>query len=457
MRSIERYLLGWLLGALGLGAAIIVLVTYFVTLDEMDEIFDADLKHVAESLGNYHHVGVALSIDRTRRLPLRTDVPNIEEIVTITWTHDGMLVYSSDPRVHIPFLNTEALTRVVVGAEEWIVYTDVSENGVAQAAQRLAARRESALETVSNILLPIAGVMVAIAGLMFFALRHGLRPLDDAARHIEERSAKSLDPMSAGEVPRELLPLVRAINNLLGKLADALAPQRRFLADAAHELRTPVTALRLQLQLLERASDDSRRGEAIAELHQGIDRAGRLVEQLLQVARSEPDGVLLLTESVDLDELVRSVVGSMSTKAEVLGIDLGAKADTHVQVHGDIEQLRVLLNNLVENALRYTPRGGVVDVESTLQDDHPTLRVIDNGPGIPEEERERVQDRFYRGQRAGAHEREPGGSGLGLSIVRAIAERHDAKVSLHDPPSGRGLDVRVTFPEATAQHPGSGY
>lgn len=450
MRSIERYLLAWLLGALGFGAALIVLVTYVVTLDEMDEIFDADLKHVAESLGNYHHVGVALSIDRARRLPLRSDVPMAEEIVTITWTHDGVLVYSSDPRVQIPFMKEEALTRVAVGTEEWIVYTDVSENGVAQAAQRLVARRESALETVSNILLPIAGVVLAIAALMVFALRRGLRPLDDAAKDMEVRSAKSLAPMDVEDVPREVLPLVRAINNLLGKLAESLSLQRRFVADAAHELRSPVTALQLQLQLLKRSHDLATRREAIAELESGVDRARRLVEQLLQVARSEPDGSQDATVPIDLGELVRSVVATGSLKAESLGIDLGAQTGAAVMVQGDVEQLKALLINLVENALRYTPRGGVVDIEACWQDGHPTLRVVDSGPGIPPDERERVFDRFYRGQMAGAHEREPGGSGLGLAIVRAVAERHGASVSLRTPASGRGLEVEVIFPKPSA-------
>jgi two-component system OmpR family sensor kinase len=445
MRSIEAYLLRWLLGALAVGAAAIVLVTYFVTLDEMNEIYNADLKHVAESLGNYHHVGVALAIDRARRLPTRSDIPDLAEIVTITWTHDGTLVYSSDPRVSMPFMDKEALTRVRVGQQEWIVYTDVSENGIAQAAQRLAARRETALESVSTIVLPIGGLVVGVAGLMAFALRRGLRPLDDTARDVAARSAKSLDPMADDEVPRELAPLVQAINALMAKLSESLSMQRRFLADAAHELRTPVTALQLQLQLLERASDEASRQDATRELESGVGRMRHLVEQLLHVARVEPDGLPGRKQSIDLGELVRSVVGGLSTKAEHRGIDLGAIAAAGINVQGDFEQLTVLLNNLVENALRYTPQGGVVDVEALVQDGWPALRVVDSGPGIPTSERERVFDRFYRGQHAKAQERESGGSGLGLAIVRTIAERHDAQVSLHTPASGQGLEVRVMF------------
>ncbi len=446
MRSIERYLLAWVLGALALSALIVVVVTYLVTLDEMNEVYDADLRHVAESLGSYRPV--ELVPDLAARLPVRTDVADSEEIITITWTSDGRRVYSSDPRVQMPFINHEALTRQQVGGEEWIVYTDVSDNGIAQAAQRAAARRETAVEAASKLFPPMVGVGVLVTALMLLALRRGLRPLDGAARDIAARSAKSLAPMAIGEVPREISPLVQALNGLLARLAEALNSQRRFVADAAHELRTPMTALRLQLQLLQRSADEASRQNALAELGAGIERSQHLVEQLLDVARSEPDAEPQRDEAVDLAALVRSVVGGASPLAEQRGIDLGAVAGPPAVVQGDAMALTVLLNNLVQNALRYTPAGGVVDVEAVVHDGHPALRVIDNGPGIPAAERERVFDRFYRGADAPAMARDGGGSGLGLAIVRAIAERHAAVVRLLTPASGAGLEVRVDFPAA---------
>ena len=278
-----------------------------------------------------------------------------------------------------------------------------------------------------------------------FGLRRGLQPLGSAARDIAARSARALDPIAAGDVPREITPLVTSINDLIARLSIAFSAQRRFLADAAHELRTPVTALKLQLQLLRRSTDEASREEAMAELDAGIGRAQRLIEQLLQVARAEPDGERPRMEPVELGELVRSVVGNLSIKAERHGIDLGASGPAGIVVKGDGNQLIVLLNNLVENALRYTPQGGVVDVEAGRRGEQPELRVIDSGPGIPEPERQRVFDRFYRCEDAPALARDGGGSGLGLAIVQAIAERHGAVVSLHTPASGRGLEVRVAF------------
>lgn len=450
MRSIERYLLAWVMGALCLGAVVIVLVTYLVTLDEMNEIFDAGLKNVAEALGTHHRAGIDPGDPGLPRLPVRTDVADPAEIVTITWTQDGRRVFSSDPRVAIPFMRAEALSQLRVDEEEWIVYSDVSANGVAQAAQRTSARHHTAAESASKILGPTLGLVVFVAGLMVVALRRGLKPLDAAALDVAARSASSLTPIASADFPAEIAPLVRSINGLMGRLSLAFAAQRRFVADAAHELRTPVTALRLQLQLLKRANDEAAGADAVAELEAGIDRSQRLIEQMLHVARFEPDGEVLCQERVDLGELARSVVGAMSVKADHLGIDLGARGDASVMVHGDPGPLRVLLNNLVENALRYTPQGGVVDVEAVLCEGRPTLRVMDNGPGIPEPERERVFVRFYRGEGATAQARDSGGSGLGLAIVQAIAQRHGATVALTTPASGKGLEVRVAFPNPPA-------
>ena len=444
MRSLERYLLGWIMGALALGAVVIVMVTYLITLDEMNEIFDAGLKNVAEALGNHNHPEIALHEPALPVIPQRTDVADPAEIVTITWTLAGQPVFSSDPRVAIPFINREAFQQVRVAEEDWIVYTDVTVNGVAQAAQRVFARHETAVEAASKIVLPMGALVVFAAALMVVALRRGLKPLDAAAQDVASRTASSLAPIPTHEVPREIVPLVSSINGMMERLSLALSNQRRFLADAAHELRTPVTALRLQLQLLKRARDEGGRAEAVEDLEAGIDRSQRLVEQLLHVARFEPDGEPMQREPVDLAALARTVVGAMSAKAEHCGLDLGAACDAPVLVDGDAGQLTVLLNNLVENALRYTPAGGVVDVVAAVSEGRPTLRVVDSGPGIPEPERERVFGRFYRGPQAGEQASVPGGTGLGLAIVKAIANRHGATVSLRPAPT-HGLEVRVVF------------
>lgn len=447
MRSIERSLLAWILGALTLGSILVALVIYLVTLDEMNEVFDDDLKNVAQAVASYRHWGNGSTADALPLLAQQADTADDDDIVTLSWARSGQRVYASDPRIRIPYIDVEGLSRIRVEGEDWIVYSSVRSDGVAQAAQRAASRQEIAGESATRIFAPMMVLAVIVGGLLVFGLRRGLQPLDSAARDIAAKSAMTLNPIDAGDVPREIVPLVASINGLIGRLATAFSAQRRFLADAAHELRTPVTALRLQLQLLRRSTDEASREEALAELESGIVRSQRLIEQLLHVARSEPDGEITRKEPVELAGLARTVVGNLSVQADQRGIDLGAAGSTQTLIQGDKDQLTVLLNNLVENALRYTPAGGVVDVEVGLRDGRAELRVIDNGPGIPEAERKHVFDRFFRGEGALALAQDAGGSGLGLAIVRAIAERHGAGVSLHTPPSGRGLEVRIGFPK----------
>jgi two-component system, OmpR family, sensor kinase len=450
MRSIERTLLGWIMGALLLGSVVVSLVAYFVTLEEMNEVFDADLKTVAEALSSYQHSSRNLAEGTALQLPQRTDVPEDIEIVTLTWTAKGQAVYSSDPRVKMPYGNVEGLAQMRVESEDWIVYTSVREGGVAQAAQRVASRNEMARESAVKVFPPMMLLVVIVGALLVYGLRRGLRSLNEAALDIAKRSTTALEPLDTRDMPHEIAPFVESINGMIGRVGAAISAQRQFLADAAHELRTPVTAQRLQLQLLQRSTGEASRQEAMAELEAGITRSQRLIEQLLHVARSGPEGDVRPLQLVDLGEVVQDVVGSLSAKADQHGIDLGASAARDIVVKGDREQLALLLENLVENSLRYAPEGSVVDVEVGWRDDRAELRVIDNGPGIPDAERERVFARFFRGEDAAQRSRDKTGSGLGLAIVRAIADRHGASVGLHTPASGQGLEVRVAWPQSVA-------
>ena len=446
MKSIERYLLVWVLGSLSLGSILLTLVVYGVTLDEMNEVFDVDLQHVAHAVAGYH--GSTQAAGRIALQATSAEVVSSDEagIVTLTWSQDGERLYTSDPAAQVPLIRSAGLTRQQVGDDEWIVYTTPAPGGWAQAAQRVAARQGMAGESAAKVLAPMIALVLVVAGLLSYGLRRGLRPLEAATRSVAARSAQSLTPIAADDVPRELEPMVASINGLIDRLAVAFAAQRRFLADAAHELRTPVTALRLQLQLLEGSADAAERDEAMAELRAGIDRSQRLIEQFLEVSSAEADGSGGPMANMDLQELTRSVVARLSVKADHREIDLGASGAADIQAFGNPAQVELLLANLVENALRYTPAGGFVGVKVGLHEGRPALHVIDTGPGIAEAERERVFDRFYRGEDAAALARDAGGSGLGLAIVRAIAERHRAVVSLHTPPAGKGLEVRVVFP-----------
>jgi two-component system OmpR family sensor kinase len=246
-------------------------------------------------------------------------------------------------------------------------------------------------------------------------------------------------------LPGEVQPLVGALNDLLGRLGAALERERGFLADAAHELRTPLTALHLQMGTLARATNESERSDATEKLSAGVQRAIRLVEQLLSLARQEPRADMA-RKRLRFDDLAREVVAEMVPLADARKIDLGISASQPAHVLGDPDALRTLVRNLVDNAVRYTPVGGTVDVAVQDSDAAGTgqgavLRVVDTGPGIPPEERKRVFDRFYRPPGT-----TPPGSGLGMAIVKAIADAHRATVVLDSDPNTNGLAVTVSFP-----------
>jgi len=444
MRSLERHLLSWLLGGLAVGMSLTALLTYRSSLEELNGVFDAHLRSVARTL-------VRLDLN-PHGLPQRPD-PELAseegaelELVTMLWAPDGRVIYSSDPLVKLPFRRNTGLRQVELGDDAWVVYTLVGTTRIAQAAQRVDSRREAAAEAASEMFLPLGATIVLVCAVLVYALRRGLAPLDHTVRDVAQRTEQSLAPIGMSEVPREIAPLIVAINDLMSRLSAAFAAQRVFLADAAHELRTPVTALQLQLQLLRQSADDATRATSMAALDAGMARIHALVEKLLQVARSQRDADTEARRAIPLDALVRDTVAHFSVKADALGIDLGVAGTAQVRVSATPQQLQTLLDNLVENALRYTPRGGQVDVSVIDQHDGTaTLEVEDSGPGIPEAERQRVFDRFYRADDARLNASDAGGSGLGLAIVRSIADNHGAQVSLHDGDLLGGLRVRVTF------------
>lgn len=439
--SIHRRVLQWAMGALLLGAALLVGGSWWVLNHEMSEVFEDNLKQVALAVANHHGTyGIAGPPRLAEQLPRVYEEYGKFEFVTAVWTRDGRRTHSSDPKVDLPFRSRSGLSEVIVNGAKWHVYTIVLDDGIVQAGQLASERDVLASETASTLVPPTLVMLALIAVLLTYALRRGLEPLSSAASEVTARSVEALHPISMASQPLELHLLIGAVNDLMARLGSALALQRNFLSDAAHELRTPITALRLQLQLLERAGNEAQRVEAQQELGAGIARAQHLVEQLLQLSRLGPEAPALKQESVDLAQLARNAVSRFSARADERGIDLGAAADEPVAVTGDIHQLTVLLDNLVENALRYTPRGGKVDVSAFHDGGAACLSVIDNGPGIAREERGRVFDRFYRSAESVA----ASGTGLGLAIVKAVAQRHGAQVALDDAPGG-GLLVKVLF------------
>jgi len=430
------------MGALALGAVLLVAGSWWLLHQEMDEVFQDNLKQVALAVANHHGVdGAARAPRLAQQLPRIYEEYGKFEFVTQVWSKEGRKVRSSDDSVDLPLVARSGLSTVDANGEKWHLYTIVLQDSVVQAAQRASERESLASSTASALILPALAMLAAMAGLLTLALRRALAPLSQAAGEVTQRSVEALDPIPLASHPPELHLLVSAINDLMARLGSALALQRQFLADAAHELRTPIAALRLQVQLLERAGSSAQREDALKELAAGIARAQHLVEQLLLLSRLGPEAPSLQRRAVDLADVAKGAVAEFSARAEQQRIDLGAIDDGHPVVQADVQQLTILVNNLVDNALRHTPAGGKVDVAAGRIGGAPCLRVSDTGPGIRPAERERVFDRFYRTPGSAAP-----GSGLGLAIVKTVAERHGATVSLEDAPRG-GLQVTVSFPQ----------
>jgi len=274
----------------------------------------------------------------------------------------------------------------------------------------------------------------------------GLAPLSDLRRDIEQRAPRDLSPLSESPVPSEVQPLIHAMNGFLERLSASISAQQRFIADAAHQLRTPVAGLKTQTELALRQTQAIEARATLDQLHAATDKLTRLINQLLSLARAEPDARRAGEPGqINLSELARELTTEWVPRALAQGIDLGFDGPSDgAFIDGDAFLLREMLTNLLDNAVRYTHSGGHVTVRVAIEREAIVLGVEDNGPGIPESERERVFERFYRVLGTGVE-----GCGLGLSIVREIALRHRADITLDAGADGKGTRVRVRFPANT--------
>ncbi|MBS0446840.1 MAG: sensor histidine kinase N-terminal domain-containing protein [Proteobacteria bacterium] len=430
MRSIRLRLLLPLMAMLGCAALAMGALTYRSVLAEAEGLFDYQLSQMALSLRDQGEIDPA-------QVPYAD--PRFDFVVQI-WSVDGRLIYGSRAPADLPARALLGFADIVVRGQTWRTFGATAPGRVIQVAQPLETRRRLAANAALRSVAPLLYVAPLLGAAIWWLAALTLAPLRRVATDVAARDEESLQPLPTGHLPDEVAPLVAALNTLLQRLAASRDAQRAFVADAAHELRSPLTALKLQLQLLRRAPDDAARGDALDAIGAGIERAARLVEQLLVLARNEPGASPPAGEAADLADVVRQAAEDAQPLATQGGSTITVSAAQGVPVAGDAAALRILARNLIDNALRYAPPGARVEVRVAADAAGALLEVDDSGPGIPEADRERVFDRFYR--RANVDET---GSGLGLAIVRSIADRHDAQIRLRGSPLG-GLGVTVRFP-----------
>lgn len=437
MRSIRRRLLGWLICGFAAGSVVAGFGIFHTAHDEANELFDYELRAVALSLPS--------NLKEGHTEHAAPDMQGIadDRILIEIWDASGTPIYHTSHDAPLP-RNPSGFHTIEHAETHWRTFGVQQPERFVQVAQPISVREALALRLALHTLWPLALFVPVAIVLVLLVVARGLAPVGALSGLLAARSYHALEPVRLDGAPIELRPLVEALNGLLQRLNVASQAQRTFIADAAHELRSPLAALKLQWQAALRDGTLSGEPQTTERIETRLNRLIRLVQQLLTLAREDAQPTLPVAV-VSLRRLCEQAIGDLSLLAEDKDIDLGLEVrapvteDDACEVSADPHGLATLLNNLIDNAIRYTPRGGKIDLVLTRAGEQAGFEVVDNGPGIPEEDLGRVLDRFYRSSHV-----QGTGSGLGLSIAMRIAQRHGLQLVLRNNPGGRGLTASVS-------------
>lgn len=427
----------WISTAILAGAAIAGVYSYIAATDDAHRGQDTQLRQVGYLISRLDAVPMS-PMAREREGDVDFDARLIVRFIDAP---GGPLAHRDRPP-HFSSSLPDGLQTVTIGSETWRVFVRTNAKNVRvavaqQTAVRDAAARSSALRTVMPILF-LGPVLVLLAALL---VRTMFQPLQRLAIQVGQRREHDLRELDLVALPSEVWPFVTEINKLIARTVRALTVQRRFIADAAHELRSPMTAMSLQAERLAASDMPGEARERLGALSAGLSRTRILLDQLLTLARTQESGLAQLTQ-VPLKKAIQEVLEDLVPLAEAKSIDLGVVGDADPVIAGHPIDIKILVKNLVDNAIRYTPEGGRVDISVADNEGRVVLDIDDTGAGISPEERERVFDPFYRVLGSGEI-----GSGLGLAITLSIANQIGAAISLLEKPDGtRGLRARVVFP-----------
>ena len=438
--SLRRRLFGLLLGGVAAAWLVTMVFSYIDAHHEVDELFDAQLAQAAQTL-------LALA-SHDQDDDLEEDLGKAahkyqRSLRFQIWRADGKLLMRSNNAPETPLTAASDFSETRNDDGHWrhfSLWNNVHSVQV-QVSENHDIRDELIGHIAWRLLLPALFGLPLIGLWVWLATRHGFASLNGIARQIASRDPQQLQAVHPAAAPEEIRTLLEALNGLFQRVEHTLEAERRFTADAAHELRTPLAALQAQLQVAQRARDSDERDRSLNQLQSGLTRAAHLVDQMLHLARLDPESGLPDPQAIDLAGLAEAVCADLGPQILAKNIDFDLMAAPDSQVTGQAEWLWVLIRNLVDNAVRYTPEDGQVRVDVTRDEHFVTLSVADSGPGIPLEERESVLRRFHR-----LNQGNQPGSGLGLAIVARIAELHGAALKLDPSNTPKGLLVTVQFP-----------
>jgi two-component system, OmpR family, sensor kinase len=429
MRSLRKTMLIWVTALLAIAGAGAVTASYCFVKEEADSLLDTELRQIALNAGE------GLSENALPHMAYEIE----DEVVVQIWNASGEAILRPSP-IDIPRQSKLGLADVEFEGNSWRVYTSSDGVRTAQVAQRWSVREELARNAALGAALPILGVVPIAWLVIIWAINRLLRRLSGFAESLAQRSVDAKDPIPLENVPPEIAPLNAALNELIGRHQSAVDRQRRFVSDAAHELRTPLAALQIQVDNLKTHAKDTQR-EAIDELNGGVRRASALVEQLLRMARLDDSASSGRRTDIDLKDLVAAVVADHVAIAMQKDVDLGLSENETRGVRLCDPETGILFANLVDNAIRYTPSGGAIDVVVKRQGSDATVEVVDSGCGIPEAALPRIFDRFFRAAPADIE-----GTGLGLAIAKAIADRNGFRLTIVNRQDARGVVAKVQIP-----------
>ncbi|MDP2027559.1 ATP-binding protein [Sulfuriferula sp.] len=434
MRSLKKQLIFWLAGLLTVVGVMAGGVSFYFALQEANGLLDHQLHQIARSVDEGSQLPAMQA-----RYNKENEQERARDFIIQVWVENAPGL-SSRPGFDLPRMAVDGFSTVSSQHEKWRVYTKHHPHRTVQVSQGENVRLQIATDSALRVLLPVAVLIPLVWLLVGIVVSRLLQPLESVTAAVAVRDAASHAPLPTENVPKEISPLILAMNDLIARLGLALELQRQFLADAAHELRTPLAALQLQIENLARNHSPEDLDSRIDEMRRGSHRASHLVAQLLKVARYEIQTLSAVRSKLDLSALVKACIADFIPLADDRGIDLGMIHDASASVAGNPDDLRILLGNLLDNAIRYTPEGGKVDVSMRVSGHHATIEILDNGPGIPAVMLPRVFDRFFR-----AAGQETEGSGIGLSIVQAIAKRESVQVLLANRQNTHGLIASAQF------------